>query len=125
MEKEVRRKQKNCGFQKGEWKNTCLRGWTGDPASSGERKTGRGIKKKIKKAEEKREENKVLYPADGEGEEYMSEGKDWRPFKEWRGKQTLKPAGEGVETVEKMKKAETEAEEKTETEILETQKLNC
>ena len=49
----------------------------------------------------------------------MSEGEDGRPFIKWKEKQTMKPAGEGGETVEKMKDAETE------TENLETQKLSC
>ena len=74
------------------------------------KKTGKGIKEKIKKTEEKREENEVLYLADGEGEEYMSKGEDGRPCIKWRRKKTTNPAGEMGETGEKLKKAETEAE---------------
>ena len=46
----------------------------------------------------------------------MSEGEDLRPCIKWRRKLSTKSAGEGGETVEKMKEAKTEAEEKTETE---------
>ena len=55
------------------------------------KKTGWGIKEKLKKTEEKteekREKKEVLYLADGEGEEYMSEGEDGRPCIKWRRKQ--------------------------------------
>ena len=40
----------------------------------------------------------------------MSEGEDGRPCIKWREKRTMKSAGEGGETVEKVKEAETEAE---------------
>ena len=48
----------------------------------------------------------------------MSEGEDGRPCIKWRRKQTTIPSGEGLETIEKMKDAVTETEEKTETENL-------
>ena len=73
---------------------------------------------KTKKAEEKIEENKVLYMADGEG-------KNGRPHIKWRRKLTKNTAGEGGETVKKIKKAETGVEEKTEQKTLETQKQSC
>ena len=71
--------------------------------------TGKGSKEKTKKAEEKIEENKVLYMADGEG-------KNGRPHIKWRRKLTTNTAGEGGETVDNMKEAETG---------IETQKQNC
>ena len=67
------------------------------------------VKWKQKKAEEKIEENKVLYMADGEG-------KNGRPHIKWRRKLTTNTAGEGGETVDNMKEAETG---------IETQKQNC
>ena len=48
----------------------------------------------------------------------MSEGEDERPCIKWRRKSTVNTAGEGGETGEKMKGAETGVEEKTETESL-------
>ena len=55
-EGEVRRKQKNWGYQKEKEKNTGLKERTGGPALSGER--GK---------QEEREENKILYMVEGEG----------------------------------------------------------
>ena len=49
---------------------------------------------KTKKAEEKIEENKVLYTADGEGEEYMSEREDGRPCIKWGRIRTTNTKGE-------------------------------
>ena len=66
-----------------------------------ERKTGR-----------KREENKILYLTEGEGDEYMSEGEDGRPCIKCRKKLSTKPIGEKSEIVEKIKEVETEAKEK-------------
>ena len=55
----------------------------------------------------------------------MSEGEDGKLCIKWRGKRTTNPTGERGETVEKIKEAETEAEEKTEKQkILEMQKLS-
>ena len=66
-----------------------------------------------------------LYMVDEEGEEYMSEGEDGTPCFKWRRKRTKNTAGEGGETVKKIKKAETGVEEKTEQKTLETQKQSC
>ena len=76
------------------------------------KKAGRGIKEKIKNTGRKREENKILYLAKGEGEEYMSEGEDGRPCIKWRRELSTKPTGEEGDTVEKIKEAQSRSRSK-------------
>ena len=49
------------------------------------------------KMQERREESK----AEGEGEEYLSEGEDWRPCIKWRKKKTVRGIKEKIEIMEK------------------------